>query len=729
MSLLRETERNTISLITIMSILALFFGYLFLKYQFNISIDNQIEKNYKSVEELFHSNIKHEKEKFNLELKTMVSLPNLSKFVQENDYIQINRLITKYYSNLLKIYPDIKILTFRNADGITIYRAHKPEFYGDKVSENRKLIIDTNKYEKSLSGFEVGKLAVTYRITYPIFHNKKYVGNVEIGLDPTHFLNELNTVFDIHTAILVKKSLLGIMIKSTSISIDENYELFNADKKLQLHFIKHHEEKVNFLYNEDPLKVKDDISLLNHKSETLGYLVVAFDKEEMINNNNKFVYRFFGFIILMMIVVSFILYKGFKKILDFFKQQIYTDQLTGLKNREALNELLYKKKNHVLILSDIKDFSIINELYGVEVGNDVLKHIGIAFEKFANENLFHVFRIASDEYVLYKEEDFFDADYYDDTLEMLHKQINFLEISVNDIVDTIKVDINSGIVFDNVASLEKVQMALKKTKSTTSSYVAYSKEIDTKEKAESIIKIKSSISKGLREKNVIPFFQGITDNQGKIIKYEALIRIIEYKDGLKSIIPPDSFLPISKKSGFYTQISQIMIESSLTFFKDKDEKISINVSPDDLFNSDIMDTLIENIKLYDDPSKIIVEITEQDNIESFDRFIHGIHMLRRLGVMVAIDDFGSGYANYAHILVIKPDYLKIDGSLVSKIIEDKDIQILVRSIISFAKELKIKTIAEYIENKEIFELLKEYGADEFQGYYFSKPTDLINQDK
>jgi len=101
--------------------------------------------------------------------------------------------------------------------------------------------------------------------------------------------------------------------------------------------------------------------------------------------------------------------------------------------------------------------------------------------------------------------------------------------------------------------------------------------------------------------------------------------------------------------------------------------------------------------------------------------------LRKLGVQIAIDDFGSGYANYAHILTLKPDYLKIDGSLIKNILIDGDSRILVKNIINFAKDLNIKTIAEYVENEEIFELLKEFGVDEYQGYYFGRPTDLINE--
>jgi EAL domain-containing protein (putative c-di-GMP-specific phosphodiesterase class I)/GGDEF domain-containing protein len=716
MHILKLTKYRTSSLIIVIMFISFILGYIFLKYQFSLSADEQLEKNYKSVERLFYKNIKHEKEKFKLELRNLVSSLALSKAVAKRDYSQINAVIARYYIDLKRVYPDIKILTFRSSDGTVLYRAHKPEFYGDKISKKRELIVSTNKFQKPFTGFEIGKLEFAYRVTSPIFYKNRYVGSVELGLSPVYFVRELKTIFDIDTGISIKKSLLDRVMNQNSISIDNKYALINADTKL-----------LKSSSSKNLSNIKLNIALLNLNGKVLGYLLMRFNNDEIIHKNNIFIYRFFGLILIMMLIVGFLLHQGFKSILNFFTQQISIDQLSGLKNRMALTNLIHLKEKHVLILSDIKDFSFINELYGVDVGNEVLKQVSTAFEKFANKHDFKAFRIASDEYVLYKKEDIFDADDYNDILEALHKDINALEIFIEEVIDVIKIDINSGLVFDDSNSLEKAQMALKKAKGITSSFIAYSKNIDTKEKSEFTLKIRTSIRHGLNGKNIIPFFQPITNNQGQITKYEALIRIIEFKDGKKSIIFPDSFIEISKQNTSYTEISKIMIEKSLSFFKNRDEKISINISPGDLFNVEIMDTLIENIKKFDTPSKIVVEITEQDGIVDFDRFVHGIKRLKRLGVMLAIDDFGSGYANYAHILVIKPDYLKIDGSLVTKILQDDDIKILIRSIILFAKELNIKIIAEYIENKEIFELLKEYGVDEFQGYYFGKPTDLINE--
>jgi len=94
---------------------------------------------------------------------------------------------------------------------------------------------------------------------------------------------------------------------------------------------------------------------------------------------------------------------------------------------------------------------------------------------------------------------------------------------------------------------------------------------------------------------------------------------------------------------------------------------------------------------------------------------------RSFGVRIAVDDFGSGFSNYAHILEIAPDILKIDGSLIKNIDKNKNSYILVKSIMTLAKSLEVKTIAEFIHSKEVFEITRDLGVDYFQGFYFSPP--------
>jgi len=122
---------------------------------------------------------------------------------------------------------------------------------------------------------------------------------------------------------------------------------------------------------------------------------------------------------------------------------------------------------------------------------------------------------------------------------------------------------------------------------------------------------------------------------------------------------------------------------------------------------------------------LIVEIVESEGIESFDEVFLFVEALRAYGCRIAIDDFGSGYSNFSYLSKINIDFIKIDGSLIKDIDKDENQRIVVESILHFAKAQGIKTIAEFVENKEIFDILVELGVDFSQGFFFSKPEMIL----
>lgn len=137
---------------------------------------------------------------------------------------------------------------------------------------------------------------------------------------------------------------------------------------------------------------------------------------------------------------------------------------------------------------------------------------------------------------------------------------------------------------------------------------------------------------------------------------------------------------------------------------------------------DYLDNILEKLK-FEDRNRLVFEILESENLSDYDFLEEFVLKYKKLGVKIAIDDFGSGYSNFIRIIRLKPDYLKIDGSLIKNIDKDNNSYEIVKSIIAFSKTLNIKTIAEYVHSEEIFNLLLELDVDEFQGYYFGKPDE------
>ena len=135
--------------------------------------------------------------------------------------------------------------------------------------------------------------------------------------------------------------------------------------------------------------------------------------------------------------------------------------------------------------------------------------------------------------------------------------------------------------------------------------------------------------------------------------------------------------------------------------------------------------ILQKFNSLKDKSKITFEIVESENIRENEIIKEFLKILKEKGCSIYIDDFGSGYSNFDYVLKLYPDGVKIDGSLIKNILEDKNSKVIVKTVVSFAKGMKIKTVAEFVENEEIFNVLKEMGIDYFQGYYFSHPKPTI----
>ena len=190
-----------------------------------------------------------------------------------------------------------------------------------------------------------------------------------------------------------------------------------------------------------------------------------------------------------------------------------------------------------------------------------------------------------------------------------------------------------------------------------------------------------------------------------------------------------------KKSNQYIKLTKVVIEKSFKKFEHLDFEFSVNISYEDVENPDFLDFIKEMLKKYNVAKKVVFEILEDENVKDYGLLILFVDQIKTLGCKVAIDDFGSGYSNFEHILKMNIDYLKIDASLIKNIATDENSYKITKTIVEFAKNLNLKTIAEYVENKEIFNLTKELGVDYSQGYYFSAPiadpklTDFNNGDK
>ena len=180
-------------------------------------------------------------------------------------------------------------------------------------------------------------------------------------------------------------------------------------------------------------------------------------------------------------------------------------------------------------------------------------------------------------------------------------------------------------------------------------------------------------------------------------------------------------MDVAKKSRYYLEITKRVIDKVIEKIIEKNISISVNITLEDIEDKDMRQYIFDKLNLIEDKSKITFEIVENEDVKENEIVKEFLKKIKNMGAMIYIDDFGSGYANFDYLIKLAPNGVKIDGTLIKNIINDKSSQIIVKTIVSFAKEMNIKTIAEFVENKEIFEMLKNIGIDYYQGYYFSPP--------
>ena len=405
------------------------------------------------------------------------------------------------------------------------------------------------------------------------------------------------------------------------------------------------------------------------------------------------------------------------------ENKLYYDELTNLKNRYALEEEIKENDFVSITLIDIDSFDDINELYGFSTGNLVLIEVGKILNEFSLKYDISVYRIYGNVYCLADKKmmGFFKFNELIEELAVLFKN-KPLYIEQLDI--DIFVNITLGISIAQEESIKTAGIALKKAKKNNLPYFVYNNDIDTKEMIEKSMYWREKIKKALKHDKVIPFYQAIFDVDKNIVKYETLMRIEDINEkGEVVYLSPYFFLDISVKTKQYLQLSNQIISKALKDLKKTDKQISINLSFKDILDSEFIVFLDESLKKItnEDKSRVVFEILESDYISDYTLLEEFISKYRKQGIKIAIDDFGTGYSNFAHILKIRPNYIKIDGSLIKNIYSDKNSYEMVKSIIDFSKALNIRVIAEFVHSQEVFDSLVELGVDELQGFYLAEP--------
>lgn len=408
-------------------------------------------------------------------------------------------------------------------------------------------------------------------------------------------------------------------------------------------------------------------------------------------------------------------------------REIYTDQLTGLQTRAKFIMDLTEKNSGSLFQLNIHSFHNLNNFYGHEFGDKVLTTLANSFLEHSEGSEWVPYYFGSDQFGIYNPAHLSTQElktYVKKTVTMLQTLPLFIDgveiyISVYSGIATVGLEKTTSEDLINHATL--AQMEAKKRR--LSSFVFEKNLFEEDNGIKNIFWIKR-INEAILNDLVVLYYQPLYDVKNDTIdKFETLMRM---KTPQGEIISPDRFLPVAKKTSLYSKLTVILLNKIFDKLKEEIYTFSINLSFLDISNKDTTEYLLALMKEHPEESKrLIIEITESEGILNYREVVEFMLESRKYGVRFAIDDFGSGYSNFTYLMDLNVDYIKIDGSIISSILKNDKVHYITKMITEFCKYCGLKTVAEYVSNRQIYDRLIDLEIDYAQGYYIGKPSENL----
>ncbi len=405
---------------------------------------------------------------------------------------------------------------------------------------------------------------------------------------------------------------------------------------------------------------------------------------------------------------------------DLYVQQT-SDLLTGFKNITGLKERFKESDHKGMLFLDIDKFDTINTLYGMRIGDSVLRFVAKRLAKFLPDNA-ELFRISADEFAVLV------TNPQHKQLESLGQQLIAFFLEAPIVVNKLQFDVSFSVGFDYGDSYDifyNAKLANREAKSVGGRIcVGYKDDsrflIQQKENHYWINEIKGA----LKEDRIEVYYQPMYDYaQKEVNKYEALVRL---RTANGNIIIPHFFLKPAILSELITSISRVVIDKTFKTFSQNSHAFSLNLSDQDFAEGYLEEFLVYKCNHYGiEPSRVYIEILEETSMNCSSDFMEQVKRLRSLGFKFSIDDFGVEKSNFSRVMALEAEIIKIDGSFIQSLEKDKSSRIIIESIVNFAKKIGAKTVAEFVEKECTFNTLSEMGVDYAQGYLIGKPDPVL----
>ena len=687
--------------------------------------------------------------------KEIINDPILAKLLREQKREQIAQLYKDSFSNLSKEFS-VTHYYFHLADLTNLVRLHAPSRYGDKI--NRVTANQAFATQEPYYGMELGVLGTfTLRVVHPIHHNKELIGFIELGMELEDIISQMRSENFSHWAILLNKALLSKKdwVHGTSVFGSESNWDFSETQVLHTsNFELTQEEWSKFQkqqrYEHEVVKpVRLDnthhIVFTSHLEDVtgkhVGDLVIKSNVKALLSSSSQKTFVSILILTLFLITTLTYLYFSLKKVDSLLKTRsskllkfATRDTLTDLPNRKLLQDRLthaLSKRQALggqlaIFFIDLDHFKQINDSFGHAHGDELLKHSARRLSNLVSSDN-TIARLGGDEFVIVLER----INETDQIFSLAKRIIESFRkpfmIEQREFHTTASVGIclfpNDGHTQSEL--FQNADAALYQAKEKgRDQFCFYEQQLTLKVQKQ--VQMEHRLRQALAEEKLFLVYQPIFDATDKhLVGIEALCR---WQDEQLGYVPPNEFIALAEKTALIHELGdwvlkrsckqgQLWLKQGLSF-----GRMSINASSYQLQSPEFADHVALTIQEYNFPPHMLeVEITESALMENINEVIDLLKALKGYRVSVAIDDFGTGYSSLSYLKRLPIQRVKIDRSFVDDLPDNKESVAITNAIISLAKSLDIKLVAEGVENEQQLNFLQKNRCDYVQGYLFSRP--------
>jgi diguanylate cyclase (GGDEF)-like protein len=386
-----------------------------------------------------------------------------------------------------------------------------------------------------------------------------------------------------------------------------------------------------------------------------------------------------------------------------------------------------RKRSGALLFLDLDQFKYINDTLGHQAGDSLLKMVGEALAQMTRKTDV-VGRLGGDEFGMIMDEA--DAAEAMEGAKRVIQQVGNVEFPILGRVYKVSTSVGIALFPQHSADaqdlLAAADVAMYQAKdSGRGNWHLFSEQDQGRERMRQWVYWKEQIERALVEDRLILYFQPILNIQNNLIgHYEVLLRMCGEDGG---IILPGHFIETAERTGLIHAIDRMVLAKAMRYLamlrdRGRDLTFTVNLSGCAFEDPELLpriEQLLQETRL--DPAKLILEITETAAIADLMGARNLMLSIKQLGCRFALDDFGTGFSSFYYLKEIPADFVKIDGSFVRQLAENREHQVLVKALSEVAQNFGRRVIAEQVENAETLALLRQYRVDYAQGYFIGKP--------